>query len=409
MEFFSEEKFGQYKIPESTPKQHTILLVDDEEENLRFLTELFEKDYNLITAKDGKEALEVIQDDPNPERIHLIISDQRMPNMTGVEFLNRTITILPYTIRMILTGFTDIDAIISSINEGQVYKFITKPTEPNDIVITVKRALEVYDLEIIRRQQAQLVHSEKMAGLATIVSGVAHELNNPNNVVSTGIDNLKGYLEEFKKEFFNLLKEENEEIQTFFKEKLDPVYQVMERIQRGSLKINTIVKGLRTFSRLDEEEFKEVNIVDSLKSALVFARANYQNQVEFIEDFQYRPELKCWPADLNQVFMNIMNNACQAIVYQQKQVGINRSGELKISTSKREDNLEICFQDNGCGMSKEVQDKMFEPFFTIREVGSGTGLGLAIVFGIMEKHKGKIEVHSTEGQGTSVILLLPLT
>lgn len=108
---------------------------------------ILEDTYNIIKAYTGDEALAFIKEDPNPSRIHLIISDQRMPGMSGVEFLKQTIAIIPRSIRMILTGFTDINDIIDSINEGKVYKFLTKPIEPKDLIISIQRALEAYELE----------------------------------------------------------------------------------------------------------------------------------------------------------------------------------------------------------------------------------------------------------------------
>jgi len=132
---------------ESKIKKHTILLVDDEKDNLTWMANLLSTEYDVLIAKDGQGALKLIQNDENPERIHLILSDQRMPQMTGVEFLKRTIPIIPKTIRMIVTGFTDFDSIVKSINDGQVYKFLSKPIDVQELSIAVKRALEVYELE----------------------------------------------------------------------------------------------------------------------------------------------------------------------------------------------------------------------------------------------------------------------
>lgn len=145
MAIFSKEalKAKQKKILQT----HIILIVDDEENNLFALTELLNKDYDILTAKDGQEALELIQKDDNPERIHLIISDQRMPRLTGVEFLEKTVSIIPRTIRIILTGFTDIEAIIDSVNRACIYKYINKPYDNQDMRVTIKRAIEAFELE----------------------------------------------------------------------------------------------------------------------------------------------------------------------------------------------------------------------------------------------------------------------
>jgi PAS domain S-box-containing protein len=138
------EQINRYKFIE---KKYTILIVDDELANIESLTMILEEEYNVIKAKSGFEALAIIKN-LNSKKINLIIADQRMPHMTGVEFLKQTITIIPNTIRMILTGFTDVNDIINSINEAQVYKFLVKPIEPNDLLISVKRALEAYELGI---------------------------------------------------------------------------------------------------------------------------------------------------------------------------------------------------------------------------------------------------------------------
>ena len=145
MAIFSKEALKAK--PKKNLQTHTILIVDDEENNLLALTELLSKDYEILTAKDGQEALEFIQKDDNPERIHLIISDQRMPRLTGVEFLEKTVSTIPRTIRIILTGFTDIEAIIDSINRACIYKYINKPYDNQDMRVTIKRAIEAFELE----------------------------------------------------------------------------------------------------------------------------------------------------------------------------------------------------------------------------------------------------------------------
>ena len=142
----NREKFDQIQSAKKADKKHTILVVDDELSNLESLVRVLEQEYNVLTADDGLQAWELVKRDPNPGRIHCIISDQRMPHLNGVEFLEKTIPIIPKTIRMILTGYTDLRVIVKAINKGYIYKFMTKPVEPNDFLLTVKRALEAYEL-----------------------------------------------------------------------------------------------------------------------------------------------------------------------------------------------------------------------------------------------------------------------
>jgi diguanylate cyclase (GGDEF)-like protein len=142
------EKIKHLNIEKNIDREHTILVVDDELANIESLTMILEEKYNIIKAQNALEALTIIKNETNPEKINLIIADQRMPDMMGVEFLKQTMPIIPDAMRIILTGFMEVNDIIDSINEGKIYKFLTKPIEPNDLLITVKRALEAYELQI---------------------------------------------------------------------------------------------------------------------------------------------------------------------------------------------------------------------------------------------------------------------
>lgn len=147
MGIFTEENLKNIKLAEQDIVKRTILIVDDEEHNLKTLKDTLIDHYHILTASDGQKALELLQKEADPHRIHLIISDQRMPRMTGVEFLQHSIEIVPRSIRIILTGYTDVDAIIDSINQARIFKFILKPFDKQDILLTIRRGLELYDLE----------------------------------------------------------------------------------------------------------------------------------------------------------------------------------------------------------------------------------------------------------------------
>ena len=298
-------------------------------------------------------------------------------------------------------------------------------SQQNEEIVTQKDHLSMLNHELeeqkyelnntlkeLTQAQTQLVQSEKMASLGQLTAGVAHELNNPINFISASIkplqrnvEDLLGLLEKYDAviEKSNLSGEfgEVEEI----KESLDLDYTVKETqnlfkgIVEGSSRSMQIVKDLRTFSRMDENEFKPVDIHDGIDSTLLLLHHKMQNRISVDKKYGKIPHVECLPGKLNQVFMNILTNSILAI---------EDKGEITIETSSIKDRVKISIKDNGKGMPPEVRDHIFEPFFTTRTVGEGTGLGLSISYSIIEEHAGTIEVASEPGEGTEFIINLPL-
>jgi len=267
-------------------------------------------------------------------------------------------------------------------------------------------------LNDLTQAQTHLVQSEKMASLGQLTAGVAHELNNPINFISASIkplqrnvEDLLGLLDKYETviEQRNLSGEfgEVEEL----KESVDLAYAIKETqnlfkgIVEGSSRSMQIVKDLRTFSRMDENEFKQSDIHEGIDSTLLLLHHKMENRISVVKKYGKIPHVECLPGKLNQVFMNILTNSVLAI---------DDKGEISIETSSMEDKVKISFKDNGKGMPPEVRDHIFEPFFTTRTVGEGTGLGLSISYSIIEEHQGVIEVYSEPGKGTEFIIILPL-
>jgi predicted ATPase/signal transduction histidine kinase len=265
-------------------------------------------------------------------------------------------------------------------------------------------------LDDLKHTQTQLVHSEKMAGLGTLVAGVAHEINNPTNFVSLGAASLEEDLLEFKSVLFGMIGDDNDpEITQHFRDKFNRLHAALANINEGTSRISTIVRDLRTFSRLDEAERKVVPLAENLESTIRLVRSQYQDGVEFVTRFIDNPEIECLPAQLNQVFMNIVVNACQAVLAKNFAAGDSaKRGTVTITTERDDDYIAIRFTDDGVGMTEEVKQRIFEPFFTTKPVGEGTGMGMSIVYQIIEKHHGKVKVESTEGRGSTIIVLLPV-
>jgi PAS domain S-box-containing protein len=275
-----------------------------------------------------------------------------------------------------------------------------------ELEVSLQKLLEQH--EQLKLAQLQLVESEKMAGLGTLVAGVSHEINNPTHYVYLSSKTLEKDIAKFERDLLDLLADNGEEIISFLAEAFTRFRQSMQYIEEGSQRLKTIVEDLRTFSRLDEAEKKEISISDALESTLRLVKTQYNNQIEFSIIRKTERNIECCPAKINQVFMNIIVNACQAISSKQLETNNKTPGKLKISVEDCAEELRISFEDNGCGMSEEVRARAFEPFYTTKPIGEGTGLGLSISYAIIQDHKGKIEIASQSGEGTTVTINIPL-
>lgn len=275
-----------------------------------------------------------------------------------------------------------------------------------------KRELEL-TLENLKLAQSQLVQSEKMASVGVLTAGIAHELNNPINFMSGNVYPLQKDLEEM----FSLMEAYERIIRDkdlgrhfseleILKKELDFSYLVkeiqslMQGIQEGAKRSVEIIKGLRSFSRMDDEALQFYDIHEGIDSSLVLLQNQIKDKgIRVQKEYGEFEGLECFPSQLNQVIMNILTNSLQAME--------EGRGELFIQTVSSAIGIKIIIKDNGKGMSREVQEHMFEPFYTTKEVGKGSGLGLAISYGIIEKHHGNIDVISEPGRGTEFILSLP--
>jgi signal transduction histidine kinase len=196
-----------------------------------------------------------------------------------------------------------------------------------------------------------------------------------------------------------------------YKEEVDFDYikteinHLLKGINEGAFRTAEIVKGLRIFSRVDENDLKKADINDGLDSTLILVNNLLANRIELVKEYGDIPQIECYPGKLNQVFLNIISNAIHAI---NKQHGEKGTGQLKIHTRRDDKSIYINVADNGTGMDEQTKKKIFEPFFTTKDVGEGTGLGMSIAYNIIKKHNGQIHVNSTPGSGTDFTLELPI-
>lgn len=274
-------------------------------------------------------------------------------------------------------------------------------------------------LSNLKEAQSQLVDAEKMASLGQLTAGIAHEINNPVNFISANIGPLRRDMDDIKEllEFLeNKLVEANdaktiEELEAFKEEIefdyiIDEIDDLLQGMTDGTERTVEIIKGLKVFSRVDEQDIKFVDLHEGLDSTLILLNNSIKDIIDLIKDYGDIPKIECYAGKLNQVFMNIINNAAQAIKTNPTQEG---KGKITISTQQIDSNrIRVTISDNGPGMPDSVKKKIFEPFFTTKPVGEGTGLGLSIVYNIIKNHHGTIDVESESGKGTQFIIELPV-
>ncbi len=268
--------------------------------------------------------------------------------------------------------------------------------------------------EALKNTQQQLVLQEKMASLGILTAGVAHEINNPTNFVHVGIENMEVDLTRFQQFIFDLAGDDaDERVLDSLRSRFTPLYEHIATIKNGSSRIMTIVQDLRDFTHLGSSHKTAADVAECLRSTVNLVRTKYLDIAKFVTLFEPTPELLCYPTQLNQVFMNLIINACDAIRDKQRRPDCEQTsktlGEIVIACGVAEQMIEISVKDNGCGMDEETQNRLFEPFYTTKDVGEGTGLGMSISFGIVKEHGGTIDIESVAGQGSTIFVRLPVT
>lgn len=280
-------------------------------------------------------------------------------------------------------------------------------------LIKEKKQLQV-TLSELKETQQMLIHSEKMNALGKLVAGVAHEVNNPIAFVYSNLHSTEEYLSEvfetikiYEENIKQLGSPELIDLITEIRQKYDldflesDIPQMISESKVGVERVKGIVEDLRRFSRLDESDLKEVDLIENIRSTITIIKSEMTGKnIHFSLNLPEKLRFICYPGQLNQAILNILMNAIQAV---------DQGGSVNLSVVLEENALMISIQDNGPGIPEEIKNRIFEPFFTTKPVGSGTGLGLSITYKIVtDLHRGKVNVYSDVGKGTLFELILPV-
>jgi len=309
-------------------------------------------------------------------------------------------------IGVLAKAFNDMAGNLSDLYNSLEQKVMERTHELSRINLQLKRANQE-----IKDTQSMVVHNEKMRSLGQLVAGVAHELNNPINFIYGNLSHLKNYtndlvsiINKYEAIQKQLPEDKFEEVE---KLKLELEYDfivedlsaLIKSCHDGAERSKQIIIDLKNFSRLDEANIKEVDLHEGIESALTILESKYRDKVVIHKQYSVIPQVMCYAGQINQVFMNVLDNAIQAI---------ENKGNIYIRTKVENQDAVIEFEDTGPGMDEDVIPKIFDPFFTTKAVGEGTGLGLSICYKIIKSHNGKMEVESEKGKGTKFIIKIPI-
>jgi two-component system, NtrC family, sensor kinase len=374
-----------------------VVYVDDEPINLRVFEANFKERFRLKTFQTAAQALEFVMQH-GPE-VGVLITDQRMPEMTGVQLLEKVKHAAPDSQRMMLTAFADMQAMSDAVNLGQVTRYFGKPWSKEELAGALEDALKIFELTgQMRAVQARMVHSERLATLGQVSAGVAHELMNPVSYLLQNLGNLRSELAEMAQKLAPTLREHPV---AGVPESLEALPTLLDDLEQGAKHIREVAQGIRNQSRSQEPESSTTDLARAASFAVKIARAEVGRKARLASDTQ-PIQVRGTEVKLCQVILNLIINASHAME------GTGRPGLIEVRWSKQGDSAILQIIDNGSGIPPENLPRVFERFFTTKAPGVGTGLGLSICRELVESMGGSINLTSTVGRGTTVEVRLKL-
>jgi signal transduction histidine kinase len=390
------------------PIKEKLLIIDDDKQTVLRLKKFLKKEgFDVFTAHSGKEGLRKIE----KNKVDVLVTDINMSDMNGIEVLKQAKAQFQDIEGIMITGYKEQEWAIKALRTGAI-DYITKPIDLEEFLISIKKALKMINLnrnllfrererkiysEITAKElsktQAQLFQTSKLATLGEMAAGLAHEINQPLGGISLTAASLKRLDARNK-----LTKKE--------------IASAITDIEQSVKRMEKIINHIRTFARQDTLKFIEVDINQTISNALDLIGEQLRlHEIKVELEFDKKlPKVNGEPYQLEQVWINCLANAKDALDAAKETAAKDYKKVITISTFFQESKnvVIISIIDNGTGIPAEQLKKVFEPFYTTKEVGRATGLGLSISYGIIESHHGKIEIISKVGKGTRINIELPL-
>lgn len=417
-----------------------ILVVDDTPDNIRFLSALLtEQGFSVRKALNGPMALTAVRSLP-PD---LILLDITMPDMDGFEVCQQ-LKQDPSTASIPIIFLSALDSTADKVKAFEVggVDYITKPFQFAEVMARIQTQLTICNLNQqlkiqnhslqqalshLQQIQAQLIQREKMVGLGQLVAGIAHEINNPINFIAANLSPTQQYIEDLLKviqAYQTAYPTPNPELEAVIEDAdlaflIPDLQKMLSSMRNGAERIRSIVLACRIFSRLDESEIKTIDLHEGIDSTLLLLQHRLQREdgrsIEIIKHYGQLPMVTCYARQMNQVFLNLLNNAIDTL--EQKLTNNPTSTfqpRIAIHTTTETSNtIVIRIADNGLGISEAAQSTLFHPFFTTKAVGQGLGIGLSVAHEIVaEKHHGSLTYQSLSGTdsdfSTEFVIKIPV-
>jgi signal transduction histidine kinase len=353
-----------------------VLCVDDESDNLIVFEATFEQDFNIFPVSSAQEALELLEQRAFP----VVVADQRMPHMTGSQLFEIMRRKHPHTKRIMLTGYADNEAMLSAINQGQVYNFIKKPWERSVVLPLLLGAIEAYDLAVSNLALTdRLVTVDRCAALGQCAARIAHEMGNQLCMLPL--------LELIEEKYGHL----------------DDLAQTAVFARSTYDRLVELINEVKDFVRQQHSDtvLQPLLLTEALHELMDFLRYDATLPVRAVQlDVRAELTVKANKTKLQQVLVNLLKNAAHAV----RDIP---EGQIVVSLDREGDQAVICVSDNGIGMTPEILERIWDPFFTTKGE-SGTGLGLDISRSIIQSHGGRIDCQSAPGRGAAFKIFLPV-
>lgn len=358
------------------PVPRDILYVDDERSNLIVFEAAFEDDFRVHTVDNAAEALQLIDQLPIP----VVIADQRMPGMTGVEMLTRLRRNHPHIQRVILSGYSESEAIIDSINQGQIFQFIRKPWQRSELMTVIRRAMDAHDMALSNTSlMDRLLVAEQCAMIGQAAAEIAHEMGNQLNMLPL--------VEVIEDEYSN-----------------DTQLLTLARMARSSHeRLSTLVNEIKSIIRQEgaEVQLQLVSMSDVIRELLSFLRfSGLDSTTQIVADLRCDPVILGNKLKLHQILLNLIKNATDA-------TSECLEGRITLHLREQAGDVLCTIADNGTGIPLEIREKIWEPFFTTK-AKSGNGFGLDLVKRLVEAQHGQIHMETEMGRGTQFTLKFPM-